>query len=384
MSAVNSLQSGDNRLLVFLISPYHTGSHAAWAEGYARYSRHDVRLFTMAGQFWKWRLQGGALELAPQVVAAVKAGTRPDALVVTDMVNVPALLALARPWLDGVPVLYYAHENQLTYPPPPGEKRDLTYGMINTLSMLCAGTVAFNSRFHLDEFFAELPRLLKHFPDYNHLETIPALQARSRVLPVGLDLRRLDCCRPSDKAADAPLRIAWNQRWEYDKNPSEFFNALYALDALGLPFELAIAGESFGQQPAEFDEARVRLASHIVHYGYAPDLETYARLLWEADLVVSTAQHEFFGISVLEAIYCGCYPLLPRRLSYPELLPAHLHHDHIYHDFDELVERLAWAATHPAAVRAVKLDHLAAPFAWEQIAPRYDALLNDLVAATKG
>jgi glycosyltransferase involved in cell wall biosynthesis len=120
-----------------------------------------------------------------------------------------------------------------------------------------------------------------------------------------------------------------------------------------------------------------------VHYGYAPDLETYARLLWEADLVVSTAQHEFFGISILEAIYCGCYPLLPRRLSYPELLPEHLHHDHLYHDFDELLERLAWAATHPAAVRGVKLDHLAAPFAWEQLAPLYDGLLNDLVAAAK-
>jgi glycosyltransferase involved in cell wall biosynthesis len=40
----------------------------------------------------------------------------------------------------------------------------------------------------------------------------------------------------------------------------------------------------------------------------------------EADVIVSTAIHEFFGISVVEAIAAGVYPVLPRRLSYPELL----------------------------------------------------------------
>ncbi|MBK9052142.1 MAG: DUF3524 domain-containing protein [Chloroflexi bacterium] len=43
---------------LLLISPYHSGSHKAWAEGYARHSQHEVRLLTLPGQFWKWRLQG--------------------------------------------------------------------------------------------------------------------------------------------------------------------------------------------------------------------------------------------------------------------------------------------------------------------------------------
>ena len=46
---------------VWLISPYHTGSHQAWAEGYARHSRHQVTLLTMARFSDKVVLITGAL-----------------------------------------------------------------------------------------------------------------------------------------------------------------------------------------------------------------------------------------------------------------------------------------------------------------------------------
>ena len=46
----------------------------------------------------------------------------------------------------------------------------------------------------------------------------------------------------------------------------------------------------------------------------------YLKILSEADIIVSTAIHEFFGISVVEAIAAGAYPLLPKRLAYPEVL----------------------------------------------------------------
>ena len=37
-------------------------------------------------------------------------------------------------------------------------------------------------------------------------------------------------------------------------------------------------------------------------------------------MIVSTAGHEFFGISVVEGISAGAYPVLPKRLAYPEIL----------------------------------------------------------------
>lgn len=58
---------------------------------------------------------------------------------------------------------------------------------------------------------------------------------------------------------------------------------------------------------------------HRVHVGSTLDLEVYFRLLWMADIQVSTARHETFGISTVEAMYTETCCLLPDRASYPEI-----------------------------------------------------------------
>ena len=162
---------------VLLIEPYYTGSHKAWADGYQAHSQHDVRLLTLPGRFWKWRMQGGAVTLARK---ARELDLRPDLILASDMLNVPVFLSLSRGenW-QSAPLALYFHENQLTYPLQPGEKRDLHYGFINFVSALRADAVFFNSNYHQAAFFDELPRLLKHFPEYNELWTLEALQAKS-------------------------------------------------------------------------------------------------------------------------------------------------------------------------------------------------------------
>jgi glycosyltransferase involved in cell wall biosynthesis len=114
----------------------------------------------------------------------------------------------------------------------------------------------------------------------------------------------------------------------------------------------------------------------VLHFGWA-DARTYARLLWQADIVVSTALHEFFGISVVEAAYCGCFPVLPRRLAYPEVLPASHHDACLYDDFEGLLDRLRWALTCPDEARRVAqgLREAVARYDWASMAPRYDAAL---------
>ncbi len=367
------------RLNVWLLNPYAAGSHKAWADGFAAHSRHHVEILEMQGHFWKWRMHGGALELAAQAHQLLARGTQPDVLVATSMTNVPAFLALVRRELGAIPLLLYMHENQLTYPPPPNTKRDLTYGMIQHLSIMAADAVRFNSAYHMGAWFAELPRLLKHFPDYTHLQSIDAARAKAAVLPVGCDLHRLDRYRAAASHETPPL-ILWNQRWEYDKDPQTMLSALYALADEGIPFRVALAGESFRVQPVEFAAACRRLGSRLVHFGYAEDMEAYARLLWSADVVLSTAIHEFFGVSVSEAIYCGAAPVLPRRLSYPELLPDWAHERCLYDDFEGLMTRLRAALAQPRALP--DLTSYAATFDWSVQAQAYDNLLATLAGCT--
>lgn len=368
-------------LTIWLLNPYHTGSHRAWAEGYVAASRHRVRVLAMAGYFWKWRMHGAALELAQQAKGLLAAGERPDLLLATSMTNLPAFLALARRELAPTPVVLYMHENQLTYPPPPGTKRDLTYGMIQHLSMLAADRVCFNSSYHLAAWFAELPRLLRHFPDYTHLETVEAARAKAGVLPVGCDLARYDkfLSVPGEARPRPPL-ILWNQRWEYDKDPETMLRALYALADEEVPFRAALAGANFRVRPSEFAAARQRLGDRLVHLGYAASEADYGRLLAASDVVLSTAIHEFFGVSVVEAIYCGAQPVLPDRLSYPELISAGHRASCLYDDFDGLLARLkaALARERPAADLR---DHVAR-FDWKVQAPAYDALMKEVVCST--
>jgi glycosyltransferase involved in cell wall biosynthesis len=353
---------------VLLVEPYFAGSHRAWAEGYQRHSRHTVDLLTLPGRFWKWRMQGAALTLAE----AAAQRPAPDVLLVTDMLHLPAFIGLARHHLGHCPAVLYMHENQLTYPWPPGERIDLTYALTNWLSMAAADRVLFNSRFHLASWFAALPNLLKHFPDASHLHRVEEVKARADVLPVGVDLGALEAVPRQPQTRPT---IVWNQRWEYDKGPEDFFAALDSVT--DLDWQLILAGESFRVSPAEFEDAPRRYDGRVIHRGFAPD-DRYRRLLRRADIHVSTARHEFFGVAAVEAAYAGAYPLVPARLSYPELFPP----EYLYQDADELSARLRLllATRPPVANLAAELRR----FDWSAVAPAYDAALERVGAAGAG
>jgi glycosyltransferase involved in cell wall biosynthesis len=354
---------------VTLLEPYFGGSHRQWAEGYIAHTTHNITLLTLPAQAWKWRMQGGAITLA----RAFSAHPTPDAVLASGMMNVATFRALTG--YTG-PLALYLHENQLTYPQNSRQHHGWRYGFVNYISALAADQLLFNSRYHLEAFFNELPRMLKHFYDLNELDTIEPLRQRAAVLPVGIDLTRYDT-HQSGKKADQPPLIVWNHRWEEDKNPAAFFRALEQLISANVEFRVAIVGEQTAHNTTAFQAIRDKLGPRLVAYGYQPHFADYARLLWEADYVVSTAIQEFFGVSVVEAIYCGCTPILPHRLNYPHLLPTAAHNTCLYRGDHALAGLLLRHLRGETALNT-NLQPLMAQYNWSQLAPRYDATLTHL------
>ena len=375
---------------ITLVSPYHGGSHKAWAEGYQKQSQHDISLLTLPDRFWKWRMHGGAVTLARRFMEI----ELPDLILATDMLDLTTFLALTRPYTADIPVVLYMHENQLTYPLPSDKttgpmrrqmgERDHHYVFINYASMLAADAILFNSQYHLKSWFNALPNYLKHFPEYNELNSIDKLKAKSSVLPVGINFSRFEP-RPSQDHSSFTILpsafplILWNQRWEYDKNPDDFFAALTAVSDQNISFRLALCGQQYGKRPPIFESALETFADRIVHVGHA-DHETYRDLLWQSDIVISTAHHEFFGISILEAIYCQAFPLLPNRLSYPELIPASFHNRCLYEDLEALIALLTRYLQQPDLIisEGDELKTAVSRFSWSHIAPQYDIFLAEL------
>ena len=365
-------------LRVWALEPYFGGSHETFLRGLQARSGHRVSLHTLPGRHWKWRMHGGAFALAEQARGAVER-EQPQALFASDMLDVPTYLALAPAAVSRLPLVLYFHENQLTYPLPPGVERDLGYAMKHLSSAAVARCVLFNSDFHRREFLTTLEALLPSLPDERPEATVAAVAAKARVLPLGLDLARFDEYRPAPgqppsgrwgSAAQGPL-LLWNHRWEYDKDPGAFFAALYGLQERGVAFRVAMAGANQGLPSRLFVDARRRLADHIVQWGRLPAFADYASLLWEADVVVSTALHDFFGAAIVEAVYCGCRPVLPRRLAYPELLPPETHSEVLY-DEGGLVPMLLRAVAEGTPWSEEWQRTWVSPYDWNVMARRYD------------
>lgn len=368
-------------LRVWAVEPYFGGSHQAFLAGLRERSAHRFDLHTLPGRHWKWRMHGAAFSLAEQARRSLDEGV-PQVLFASDMLDTATYRSLAPRALADVPLIVYFHENQLTYPLPPGVERDLGYAMKNLASAATADRVLFNSDFHRRDFLSALDTLLPLLPDERPERQVAAVAAKAEVLRLGVDLARFDTHRPSGDARDSgrwgpasrgPL-LVWNHRWEYDKDPGAFFDGLYQLQQRGVPFRVALAGANQGLPSRVFVEASRRLADHIVQWGRLPTFADYASLLWEADIVVSTALHEFFGTAVVEAVYCGCRPVLPARLAYPELLPAEAHADVLYGE-GELVPALLRALEEGTPWSEEWQRTWVSPYDWKVMARKYDEVL---------
>ena len=331
-------------------------------------------MVTMPGENWRWRMLGAALHIADSVPALEKY----DGIIVSDLFNLADFKALVG--LPCPPVLVYFHENQLTYPQPPGDKGVFQLGMINIMSAMAADRVVFNSKMHREAFLNAVPEFLKRGRDFRPRGIADKIRKKSEVIYPGITLAPCGDVA-AEKQTDPPL-IIWNHRWGFDKNYAAFFNAVEEINDSGVDFQLALMGENFGMIPEAFKQAQEKFKDKIVQFGYVASRSAYEAWLKKGAVVISTAMQENFGMSVIEAMIMGCLPLLPDRLSYPEILPQAFHEHFIYRGGSDLAEKLFSIISNYQRYEIIRnrLAQAMQSYLWKNVVSRYDCVLERLAA----
>ncbi len=354
------------RLLV--LEPYYGGSHRAVLDALLPMLGMECDLLTLPARKWKWRMRGAAITMAADVRDRYDAGARWDLILASTFLNLAEFKGLASEAVASVPAIVYFHENQLVYPVRHTAEWDLQFPLTNITSALAADVCLFNTRWNLERFCEEIPGFLKQFPDHHPKGVAERIAAKSQVLAPPFDPAPFEGAPTRGPRA----RIVWPHRWEHDKDPDAFFSAVSTLAAEGLDFEVAVAGQSFRETEAGMALAAAALGDRLVHLGEPEGRGAYAALLGSADIAVSTATNEFFGLAMIEACYAGCYPVVPDRLAYPEIYPEEFR----YRGHDGLVARLRSLVLErpaPGGARA-----LAEPFTIARLAPAYRDLFEQV------
>ena len=368
------------KLNILYVEPFYSGSHKQWIDAYQKYSIHNIHILSLPGKKWKWRMHGGAITLAKEYN---KFKNTFDIILCSDMLNLPIFKSLCDDSLSNSKVAMYFHENQLSYPWSPLDqdlelKRDLHYYYINYTSSLISDYNYFNSNYHLTSYIDGLKKYLKKMPDFRNMNTIELIDNKSSVLPIGCELNK---DKRNNKKSNSPI-ILWNHRWEYDKNPDLFFKILFDLNADNVDFQLIVLGESYQDYPEIFDTAKNELSDKIIHFGYCENKNEYIKYLKLANILPVTSNQDFFGISIVEAISYGVYPILPNRLSYPELFENKSNPYIFYNNESELKDKIISAINNADLL----LDHMKNlkenvynKFNWKTVSKKYDRTFENLI-----
>lgn len=343
---------------ILVLSSYDAESHKRWHLGLCKHIHADWKLLALPPRYWSWRSGANALSFLSDHHDILSQSW--DVVIATSVTDVTTLRGLC-PSLNAARIIVYWHENQFAYPGTP----DARLLMKEVYTLMAADINVFNSNFNRQSLIQGMSAFFEKMPERIPMEIFVQKLSESQVIPVGID----DSWFQPSTATRDHTRILWNHRWEWDKAPGVFFDALRELRRRDVDFRLCVHGQQFRNHPDVFDKGRTDFATCTDGWGYV-DRETYTHNVRAAGIVVSSAIHEFQGLALLEGLAAGLRPVVPDRLAYPEYIRL----EHRYSGPDEvmsLADALQIAVTQ-TDFEPYQLDD----FRWSAVAARWRTLLD--------
>jgi len=227
-------------------------------------------------------------------------------------------------------------------------------------------------------FYRVVASLFARLPDFVPERVVDAMEEKTEVLPVPLlpvVEAQASAWRPEEKSR--ALRILWNARFEHDKGGEGTSSYSQGPGTVRAPLSARCYRATVSQfTRGVFLQSNGIFEHRLVQFGYMDSAADYHALQAGADIILSTALHEFQGLAVMQAVRAGCMPLVPDRLAYREMYPEHCRYqscpDNLQQEADSAITLLLELAARPS----VPIDMSA--YSIEQLRPRYLRLLQSL------
>ncbi|XP_054199915.1 tRNA-queuosine alpha-mannosyltransferase isoform X8 [Homo sapiens] len=413
---------------ILIIEAFYGGSHKQLVD-LLQEELGDCVVYTLPAKKWHWRARTSALYFSQTIPISEHYRT----LFASSVLNLTELAAL-RPDLGKLKKILYFHENQLIYPVKKCQERDFQYGYNQILSCLVADVVVFNSVFNMESFLTSMGKFMKLIPDHRpkDLESIirpkcqviyfpirfPDVSSTSTRVGTGKEKGSVQTCAylhshvielmPGQhkhsvqfyrKASFTPsVRFMPKHKTTHLKKMLGLKGNGGAVLSMALPFQ--------PEQRDSEDLLKNFNSECDTHCGLDTARQEYLgnSLRQESDLKKSTSSdnssshhgenkqnltvdpcdilggvdnqqrllHIVWPHRWLEAVYCGCYPLCPKDLVYPEIFPA----EYLYSTPEQLSKRLQNFCKRPDIIRKHLYKGEIAPFSWAALHGKFRSLLT--------
>ncbi|XP_043381594.1 glycosyltransferase-like domain-containing protein 1 isoform X11 [Chelonia mydas] len=346
---------------ILLIEAFYGGSHKQLAD-LLQEEIEECVLYTLPAKKWHWRARTAALYF----MQTVPANANYRILFASSVLNLTELIAL-RPDLGKLKKVLYFHENQLAYPVQKCQERDFQYGYNQILSCLVADIVVFNSAFNMESFLTSIGKFLKLIPDHRPKDLEKIIRPKCQVLYFPVRFPDVSRFMPEHKLAHLekitgvkgngdtylfrglPFQQKYRATGSLMKNSSsspesglcEAQSGLCTTQQERLQYPLTSPEKLNKSKASESTNQEVPCQEDKQHVTFNP-----CNLLSGMDYQ-QRPLHIVWPHRWIEAVYCGCYPLCPNALVYPEIFPA----EYLYSTPEQLFKRLQNFCKRPDIVR---------------------------------